>query len=450
VFALLQQRDSFRANTWFAPPKDYAEAFILPNAAVSNVIPHIISQHAEEAAFLWLLRDAAVHAPHYDLKDLAKLDDRIEAHLDGLRIAGEAGWRACEENLSFEEPGEVFAAAVVALESQRNDWLEVVYALLEKVPETKRAFISALDWVDPRCLQGTVKGLLDSDSSFWQCVGINACVSHRVNPGALLVRSLQSDDPVLRACCCKAVGQLGLKDQLPQLRQTLAGTEEKSRFWAAWSALLLGERGSALELVKQVAADSSELQPEALNLLLRVLSCSESQAWLKALMAQPERLRTVIIGVGISADPLYVPWLIQQMQTPEVARVAGEAFTNISGVDLAYDDLKGEWPAGFEAGPSEHPEDESVEMDADEDLPWPDPELIQDWWQKNSARFPAGQRYLLGELITVSHCQEVLKKGQQRQRQAAALELALRQSGSVLFEVASSGARQQKLLAVLN
>ena len=47
----------------------------------------VLAQHAEEAAFLWLLRDAAVRAPHYGLADLAALDRRIAAHLDGSGIA---------------------------------------------------------------------------------------------------------------------------------------------------------------------------------------------------------------------------------------------------------------------------------------------------------------------------------------------------------------------------
>ncbi len=50
-------------------------------------IKPIIEQHAEEAAFLWLQRNAAIHEPHYSLKDIAHLDDRLEAHIDGLRIA---------------------------------------------------------------------------------------------------------------------------------------------------------------------------------------------------------------------------------------------------------------------------------------------------------------------------------------------------------------------------
>jgi hypothetical protein len=51
------------------------------------IIAEIVSQHAEEAAFLWLLRSNAICQPHYALKDLAKLDGRVEAHLDGLRVA---------------------------------------------------------------------------------------------------------------------------------------------------------------------------------------------------------------------------------------------------------------------------------------------------------------------------------------------------------------------------
>src|SRR6478609_1353768 len=84
---------------------------------MTEVISEIIEHHAEEAAFLWLLRDNAVRAPHYALKGLAKLDDRVEAHLDGLRIAGEPGWELVKKSCEIGEPGEIFTAAVLAFES---------------------------------------------------------------------------------------------------------------------------------------------------------------------------------------------------------------------------------------------------------------------------------------------------------------------------------------------
>jgi uncharacterized protein (TIGR02270 family) len=89
--------------------------------------------------------------------------------------------------------------------------------------------------------------------------------------------------------------------------------------------------------------------------------------------------RVALIRAGAIGDPVLIPWLMEYMSIPEIARVAGESFTMITGVDLAYDDLDGEWPEGFEAGPTEEPEDEDVEMDTDEDLPWPEPGLIQKW-----------------------------------------------------------------------
>ena len=36
-------------------------------------------RHAEEAAFLWLLRDRAVGQPQHTLRSLAALDDRVDA-----------------------------------------------------------------------------------------------------------------------------------------------------------------------------------------------------------------------------------------------------------------------------------------------------------------------------------------------------------------------------------
>jgi hypothetical protein len=38
------------------------------------IVYEVVTQHAEDASFLWLLRHAAVSQPHYSLADLSKLD----------------------------------------------------------------------------------------------------------------------------------------------------------------------------------------------------------------------------------------------------------------------------------------------------------------------------------------------------------------------------------------
>ena len=173
-----------------------------------------------------------------------------------------------------------------------------------------------------------------------------------------------------------------------------------------------------------------------------------SLSWQKELAQNPDTIRLGAIGAGVIGDPLLIPWLVEQMKIPPLARVAGEAFTMITGVDIAYENLEGKWPEGFEAGPTENPEDEDVEMDPDEDLPWPNPELIQGWWGKNKGRFRSGTRYLLDKPIAVEQCQHVLRYGYQRQRAAAAIELAMLQPGQPLFEVRAPGFRQQQMLGL--
>ncbi len=59
-----------------------------------------------------------------------------------------------------------------------------------------------------------------------------------------------------------------------------------------------------------------------------------------------------------------------------------------------------------------------------------------------------GTSYPLGKPITIDWLQQVLQIGRQRQRAAAALELAFRQPGQPLFNVAAPGFRQQQVLGL--
>lgn len=179
---------------------------------------------------------------------------------------------------------------------------------------------------------------------------------------------------------------------------------------------------------------------------LRQMSTELGQTWLKVLASDPATLRFAVQAAGVMGDPANIPWLIQQMANPNMARVAGESFTFITGIDLAYEDLDTDKPEGFEAGPTEDPEDENVAMDADEDLPWSDPQLIEKWWSQNKSRFTNGTRYLCGQPMAIESLNHVLRIGKQRQRVAAALELAMRWPGTPLFNTSAPGFRQTALL----
>jgi uncharacterized protein (TIGR02270 family) len=409
------------------------------------IIKPIIEQHAEEAAFLWLLRNAAVHEPHYSLVDLAELDDRVEAHLDGLRIAGEAAWEICQEALAIDEPGEVFTAAVFAFEGNDGQGVDEIISIAEKSPDTWQALVSAISWLSDEHYQRWERAMWNAHAPAYQRLALARCVAHNQDPGQHLIRSLADSDPLYQAHALRAVGTLKRFDLLPLLQQQFSAENDSCRFWAAWSAVLLGH-GDALEILKTFATPDSRFCEHAMPLILRTMSVSLAVSWLKGFSQKPEAKRLTVVGAGIIGDPLYIPWLIKLMPVPELARVAGESFSMITGLDLPYENLEGEWPEGFDAGPTENPEDEGVDMDVDEDLPWPDPILVDEWWQNNAEYFTAGRRYLVGQPITLEHCQTILAAGFQRQRKAAALELALLQTNAPLFDISAEGRRQQRLL----
>ena len=98
-------------------------------------IPHIIQQHAEESAILHNIRLQQVAAPHVKLHHLRRIDDRIVAHLDGLTVAGSYGSSVCEAALESAGVGEVFAAAIRAIEENDLQWLDRLFALAIAVPD---------------------------------------------------------------------------------------------------------------------------------------------------------------------------------------------------------------------------------------------------------------------------------------------------------------------------
>lgn len=418
---------------------------------MAHVIPEIIDQHVEEAAFLWLLRDGAVRAPHYLLADLAELDNRAVAHLDGLRIAEEPGWEIMSLQLAeIGEVGEVFAAGVIAFEGVERGRIDEVLGVGLRKEEAVRGLVSALGWLSSEMAAKHVKALLASDDPARRRVGIAGAAVHRQVYRKELMAALVDRDPALRARALRAVGELGLGELHQTVRKGFTADDEACRFWAAWSAaLLLGDK-DGLAILRSTAEGESPFADRALQVALRRMDGTLASAWHKKLAGDKKLARRAVVGAGVIGDPVRIRWLIEQMKVDELARVAGEAFSMITGVHISYDKLEADKPEGFESGPTENPEDENVAMDPDENLYWPDAELVGKWWDQHKGDFTAGTRYLVGKPINVDSLQQVLREGYQRQRIAAALELAIRQPGQPLFEVRAPGHRQQKLLGPVN
>ncbi len=394
------------------------------------------------------VRSVLVRAPHVGLRQLRRLDDRLAAHLDGLMVAGPFGAECAAAGLARAGAGEVFAAAACAIEAQDEPTLDRLLALSAAMPDAARGLLSAFGWVSAPLLQGTVRRLLASPQPHWRALGLGACRLHRVDPGPVLATALADPAPPLRAEALRTAAALGRVDLLGPVLASLGDEDAAVARQAAHAACLLGDRTVALRWLESAAL--SEAHEDADSMLLLVLASRwERAAELVRTVAQrtSEPQRIVIRACGWLGDTRLVPWLIELMAIDRFARLAGEAFSMITGADLAALGLERPRPHGLQTGPSDNPEDDDVALDQDDDLPWPNAERVAQWWVTRSAQWPSGTRSFMGVVPGVRHCEQVLRDETQRQRAVAAWQRSLLQPGTLLFPIAAPAWRQQRLLA---
>ncbi|MFO0757422.1 MAG: TIGR02270 family protein [Byssovorax sp.] len=402
---------------------------------------HFLDQHAGDAACLFSRREAASGRSRYRLADLAFLDERIDAHLDGLRLAGADGWEACLDALdAAEEPEDLFAPAAIAAEQDDPRPMGKVLDVTKGEPPGLAIIAGAIAWASPAAVTKVIERMLAPRCPpVLHALGISASVKLGKDPGPALERALSSNDLGLASRAIQAAGELGREDLLPVLRQELQGDREPCRAWAAWSAVLLGD-AHALPHLARAALAPGPAAAAALDLALRRSDPARAGELLHAAIAAPGRMREAIAGIGALGDPGWVPWLLQAMADPAHARLAGESFSLITGVDLAARKL--EAPAPAKAEPSDDPAEDDVADDPDRLLPWPNAAAVTALWEKQHASFPAGARRLLGQPISAEWLAQVLRDGHQNARAAAAIELRALHPHAPLRDVRAPGFRQ--------
>ncbi|HZF79085.1 MAG TPA: TIGR02270 family protein [Rubrivivax sp.] len=426
----------------------------LATAPQRPIVAVVVQQHAEEAAMLRHVRSVLVRAPHVGLLQLGRLDERLAAHLDGLAVAGPAGRALCLAALERPGAGEVFALGVLALESDEPRLVDHLLALWPAVPEARRGLISAYGWVSASALKGVVQRLLASSPGPALELGIEACRLHQVDPGVVLSAALASPLPSISAVAARAAGELGRLDLLPALLRTEAGEPEEVAFWKKRSACLLGDRQQSLDDLIEIGTGNGPWADRALGVVMAAGTSAQAVELgqhMSALARRPDAAMTaqrrLIRTLALLGDLRFVPWLIARMSEPPLARLAAEAFSWITGANLALLDLETlQSPAQPEL-----PDDADADgsLDEDDSLPWPEPKRVQAWWDREQRTLHAAAtdgRLFMGGAMTTQTAHQVLAEGTQRQRAHAALLACALQPGRPLFQVAAPASRQRHML----
>ena len=205
----------------------------------------VLDTHATEAAFLWLQRSRAVTAPHFRLHHLARLDRRIDGHLEGLRVDGRAGLRAALQRLDECDSGRVFVVGHLAFQAGDSEIMQRALQLGLAQPDFRAGLISALAWTTLPESASALSRLASSPMAAHRRVAL-AVRAARVEPLDLsLADAAESDDADLRARALRAIGDLKQHELHALARRAAQDPDDACRFWAARSCALLGDRQAA-------------------------------------------------------------------------------------------------------------------------------------------------------------------------------------------------------------
>lgn len=415
--------------------------------SISKVIEPLVRRHAEDAAFYWAQHDVSAESPRLSLSGLARFSQLLAAHLEGLAVAGAAGWPLCLEAVErWKKPAEAFVATHAVLGAADASQCKTLLVQVRARPdELLRGVISALaclplaractvieEWTAARSDAVTQVAALRSVA----LIGADAFAAI----GQPLDRFLNSPDEHVRAAACRAATLMPHEDWLNTA--LIARLQDPALAVRAEAAIALGSRlrlgagknGDDGGQVAQALSECVAAQVAVLNAATgwyRMQALRRLTRWVQNLGTRhpvgqdctavlemlPNRLSLRFIAYH--GDSAYLPFVVEQLSIPSVALYAGWVWQTLTGVDIAAAGLSLPEPAlDIEAKAIRE-----VPIDADLGLARPDVEAIRRF---STANLVDGQRYLLGQALTPGNALTVLRTAPQAQRNIAAHYLQIR------------------------
>lgn len=186
-------------------------------------------------------------------------------------------------------------------------------------------------------------------------------------------------------------------------------------------------------------------------MVLLALGGDEAEASLLVDWLESDEWRAdALWALGFSGRVAAMEACVQYLEVPEVAHLAGEALSAMTGLRLegAHALPPGERPEGAPVPPEEQ---ESLDADLvprpEDDLPWPQVATVRDWWTQARTRFAKGTRYLLGEPFSGPVLLEALESSPMRRRHVLARELTIRTRGQQVIPTRAFTHRQREAVS---
>ncbi|AEI68537.1 TIGR02270 family protein [Corallococcus macrosporus] len=403
----------------------------------------VIEEHFSEAAFLYSQWERALRGANSTLEETALVEERLLAHLDGLVLGGAPiAETMLGPALDGGEPEEVFCSVFASIAESPPAALEVVLALAPVAPPRVLASLRrALELSSRTGLDASLVPLLMAPEASVHALALEVHSFRGAVPRGVALELLDQADGRVVAAALRGLGSLERDTGHRELRRLLDDARPQVRLAAIESGLLSGVR-EAWDACRQEARGGGEGAASA-RVLQALCGDDEDVERLVALSANEVFRADTVWALGFTGRVAAVEACLELMgQDPSVARLAGEAFSAITGLMLTDT-----YVMAAEEGDSLPPLEED-DLDADlsfheeDNLPVPDRAAVADWWLRARQEFSRSGRYLGGKPFSGAALLDALARGPMRRRHVHARELALRTQGLHDVQTRAFTARQ--------
>jgi uncharacterized protein (TIGR02270 family) len=369
-------------------------------------IPELVERHYDELQFLWAQRESALRSPTYTMREFSALERRIEAHVEGVLVAGVDLIHIVEDGLGSDDPAASFAAAYALLRLENETATLAVIQAFSGAQDTQMYGLrQALCHARMEQILPSLPFLFFSSATPTVAAAayVLACHGALPPPGLTIDNLLQDVNPSVRETGWRVVANSGLsvdpKLYAAAMRDEAPPVRRAGLFAAAWTAV-----PGALLLARQLAEAPTPDNLYAMELL--------------AILGGPEDVQRVItiakvkeLGparfklLGSFGHPALVELLLAELANPdpETAAAAGAAFTKITGEDIDSKDRA-------KAPPQNGEQPDEFEEEFLDEITLPDPALARSLWDKAKPRFSRATRVCRGFDMSRGATPDILAK----------------------------------------
>ena len=302
-------------------------------------IADLLQVHVEDLAFLWGQRRDALGSRRHTLREYGELNERIEAHLQGLLVAAPNELSALlQPRLAGTDRDEVFAAAYALLRSTDATATRAVVIEFSRAAGPALAGLrDALSLAPHALFAPEIQSALDQAKPLTAASAAVVLANQRLLDGqsSRLAQLLVDPDPVVCELAWRAAMLADAKapQHAPKrpFNDALAHPAATVRH-AGWAAAAWTAQDRAMPLLRQFAASGDAV---ALHWLAVLGSEEDVEVLHEAALAidDPVARCTLVARFGHpSALNAMLRWMTDADMALAVA--AGDAFTRVTGVEV--------------------------------------------------------------------------------------------------------------------